>query len=202
MERTFTLPRTWASLPAAVNVKAGDPVQIAWRGNAEPQAATRACWNFRNGAPVRDAASGVTVKGGLVTITGLTPGEYAVELAPALASTLVRVGEGDTVSGHLTNGTLSMELSNPAPLAVTGMAKVEAPARDKDPKKTLIVFHVGNAGVDTRVHVFASRFLPAFDAAAALGDDHLPQPLAWTSSWRPSLYQSARTIGEQMTCRE
>jgi hypothetical protein len=197
VERAFTLPRTWASLPPAVNVKAGEPVQVAWRGNSEPQAGDVSVLELRNGAPVRDAAAGVTVKGGLVTITGLTPGEYAVELAPVQSSTIIRVGDGDTVSGHLTNGALLMELSNPAPLSITGMAKADVPARENVAAKSVIVFHVGNAGVDTRVHILASRFLPEFDAFGALGDDHLPQPQAWTTSYRPSLYQSARTIGEE-----
>ncbi len=197
VERQFTLPRTWASLPAAVNVKAGEPVQVAWRGNTGPAAGDVSVLELRNGVPVRDASAGATVKGGLVTITGLTPGEYAVELAPVQSSTIIRVSEGETVSGSLVNGALTMELSNPAPLAITGMARGEIPAREDTPKKSVLVFHVGNAGVDTRVHVFASRFLPAFDAFGALGDDRLPQPQAWTNAWRPSLYQSARTIGEE-----
>jgi len=197
VERSFTVPRTWASLPSAVNVKAGEPVQIAWRGNTEPAAGDVSVLELRNGAPVRDASAGATVKGGLVTLIGLTPGEYAVELAPTQSSTIVRVGEGETVTGNLVNSALTMELSNPAPLAVTGMAKAKVPARENTPEKSVLVFHVGNAGVDTRVHIFASRFLPAFDAFNALGDDHLAQPLAWTNAWRPSLYQSARTIGEE-----
>jgi len=68
---------------------------------------------------------------------------------------------------------------------------------DTDNGGTRVDIIHGNAGVDTRVHVFASRFLPAFDAFSALGDDRLPQPQAWTSAYRPSLYQSARTIGEE-----
>ena len=197
VERTFSLPRTWASLPSAVNVKAGEPVQIAWRGSSEPQPGDVSVLELRSGTPIRDAAAGVTVKGGLVTIKGLTRGEYALEMAPALSSTTIRVGEGETVSGHLTNGTLLMELSNPAPLSITGMAKADIAARENVPAKSVIVFHVGNAGVDTRVHVMVSRFLPAFDAFGALGSDHLPEPQAWSTSFRPSLYQNARTIGEE-----
>lgn len=170
---------------------------MAWRGNAEPAAGDVSVLELRNGVPVRDASAGVAVKSGLVTITGLTPGEYAVEMAPAASSTLVRVGDGETVSGNLMSGALTMQLSNPAPLSVSGMAKGTIPARDKEPAKQMLIFHIGNAGLDTRVHIVTSRFLPAFDIFAALGDDHLPQPSAWTTSYRPSLYQSARTIGEE-----
>jgi hypothetical protein len=197
VERTFSLPRTWASLPPVVNARAGDPVSISWRGPAEPAPGDVSVLELRNGVPVRDAATGVTVKGGLVTITGLTPGEYAVEMAPTLSATVVRVGEGTTVTGSLVSDAMTMELSNPAPLAVSAMIKGQTPPQGDQPKKDLLVFHIANAGVDTRVHVLASRFLPAFNAFTALGNDHLPQPLAWTNAFRPSLYQSARTIGEE-----
>jgi hypothetical protein len=195
--RSFTLPRTWASLPAAVNVKAGEPVQLGWRGNSEPAPGDVSVLELRNGSPVRDASAGVTIKNGFVTITGLAPGEYAVELVPTASTTLVRVGAGEIVAQHLLNDTLTMELSNPAPVSITGMNRGEIPAREKEPVKQALVFHIGNATLDTRVHIFVSRFVPAFDAFSELGDDHLPQPAAWTTAWRPSLYQSARTIGEE-----
>ena len=197
VERSFSIPRTSASLPPVVNARAGDPVSISWRGPAEPAPGDVSVLELRNGVPVRDAATGVTVKGGLVTITGLTPGEYAVEMAPTLSATVVRVGEGTTVSGSLVSDAMTMELSNPAPLAVSAMIKGQTPPQGDQPKKDLLVFHIANAGVDTRVHVLASRFLPAFNAFAALGNDHIPQPQAWTNAFRPSLYQSARTIGEE-----
>ena len=197
VERQFVLPSTRASLPAVVNALAGVPVRLAWTGAGEPAAGDVSVLELRNGVPVRDASATVTAGGGMVRLTGLTPGEYAVEFAPSLAATVVRVGAGTTVSGHVVSPSLTMELSNPAPLAITAMVKAELPARDKEAAKTMWVFNVGNAGVDTRVHVLASRFVPHFDAFEALGKDHLPQPLAWTNAWRPSLYQSARTIGEE-----
>ena len=197
VRRVFTIPRSWASLPPAVNVKTGEPVQLGWRGNSEPVPGDVSVLELRNGTPVRDASAGVTVKDGFVTIAGLTPGEYAVEMAPTASTTVVRVGAGDLVAGHLLNDVLTMELSNPAPVTVTGMTKGEKPASKEAPAKQTLVFHVGNASLDTRVHIFASRFLPEFDAFAALGSDHLPQPNTWTTAWRPSLYQSARTIGEE-----
>ena len=57
-----------------------------------------------------------------------------MELAPTQSgtTTLIRVGRGaETVTGNLVQSTgLTMELSNPAPLAITGMAKGEIPARE------------------------------------------------------------------------
>lgn len=197
VERVFVLPGTRATMPGAVNAVAGVPVRLAWTGSGEPGAGDVSVLELRNGVPVRDASAAVKAGGGMVVLSGLTPGEYAVEFAPTLAATVVRVGAGTTESGHVVSAALTMELSNPAPLAITGMVKAELPARDKEAAKTMWVFRVGNAGVDTRVHVFASRYLPHFDAFESLGKDHLAQPMAMTNAWRPSLYQSARTIGEE-----
>ncbi|HEX2749635.1 MAG TPA: hypothetical protein VHM91_16615, partial [Verrucomicrobiales bacterium] len=61
LDRTFSIPRTWASLPAAVNVKAGEPVQLGWRGNSEPVAGDVSVLELRNGTPVRDASAGVAM---------------------------------------------------------------------------------------------------------------------------------------------
>ncbi|HEX2749281.1 MAG TPA: hypothetical protein VHM91_14835, partial [Verrucomicrobiales bacterium] len=195
-QRSFDLPRTQASMPSLVNVASGDPVQLAWRGG-EPVPGDVSVLEVRNGNPVRDVSSSAEVKGGFVTISKLTPGEYVVEIAPTGDHTTVRVAAGDLVSGHLLNAAQDFELSNPAPLAITAMVRGEAIVREKNEKKQVIVFHIGNPSVETRVHVFAARYLPQFDAFGALGEDHFATPSAAGVVWRPSLYQSARTIGEE-----
>ncbi|HWB04601.1 MAG TPA: hypothetical protein VG796_16350 [Verrucomicrobiales bacterium] len=197
VQRSFMLPHTRASLPAVVNAAFGEPVQFAWRSDSGVAPGDVSVLEMRNGTPVYDLSAAAEVKDGFVILNNLNPGEYAVEFVPAGERTIVRVGGGDLVAGHLVSAGLTMELSNSAPLAISGIAVGDATVRDKNEKKQVIVFHIGNPSVETRVHVFASRYLPQFDAFSALGEDHLGAPFAGSPAWRPSLYQSARTIGEE-----
>ena len=54
-----------------------------------------------------------------------------------------------------------------------------------------------HADSTTRVHVLVSRFLPEFNAFPPLADNSLPAPGYSLNPFRPSLYQSSRTIGEE-----
>jgi hypothetical protein len=197
VERRFELSGDRATVPALVHAKTGATVRLAWSGPADPQPGDVSVLELRNGVPVRDAAGTVTVSGGIVAIRDLPQGEYAVEFVPSLATTLLRVAAGETVTGNVVSPALTMELSAPAPLSIAGMAMTQLPGNEGKEARRVLVFQIGNAGEETRVHILASRFLPQFDAFDALGRDHLPQPGAWTNAWRPSLFQSARTIGEE-----
>lgn len=197
VERRFALSGDRATVPALVQAKVGETVRLAWSGPANPQPGDVSVLELRNGVPVRDAAATVTVSGGMVAIRDLPQGEYAVEFTPSMATTVLRLAAGETITGNVVSPALTMELSAPAPLSIAGMAAAQLPGNDGKEGRRVLVFQIGNPGEETRVHVLASRFLPHFDAFESLGRDHLPQPAAWTNAWRPSLFQNARTIGEE-----
>ncbi len=192
-ERHFTLPRAQATLPVLIQVGEGEPVQFAWTGSSPPGPGDISVLEMRGEAPVRDLSASASAKGGFVTISGLTAGEYVVQLASNDRPTTVRVVTGTRVSGHVVSASGTLELSNPAPLAITAMARGEASFRDRNEKRPVLVFHIGNVSVDTRVHLFASRYLPA-KGLEELYEDHLPDPSAEWPEWRPSFYQNARGI--------
>ena len=206
LSRNFALPHDDVSFASALHLLAGEPLRLAWPWPAPPPAADPAAGPFRpdlsiletrNHHPVRAITEGIALKDGILEVTGLEPGTYSVFIGPKLTAITVRVAAGKTVDGHLLNPAQSLELSNPSPLAITGLTTGQITPKDAAAPVEALTIHIAHATPDTRVQVLVSRFLPEFDAFTPLADDHLPPPGVLFNPFRPSLYQSARTIGEE-----
>ncbi|MDB6070000.1 MAG: hypothetical protein JWL81_1171, partial [Verrucomicrobiales bacterium] len=104
---------------------------------------------------------------------------------------------GKVVDGHLLNPSQTLELSGTDPVAITSLTPEKLIPKDAAAPIDVLSIHIANAGPDTRVHVLVSRLLPEFDAFAALAGNGMPDLTYQSNVWRPSLYQSARTIGEE-----
>ena len=201
LQRQFPLPQDQASLPSEIHLALGEPLRLPWPYPASPAdpSLPDGCTilELRRQVPIRAVAEGIALKDGILVVSNLPTGTYSVFVEPKLATLTVRVASGKIVDGHLLNPAQTLELSNPAPLAITGLATALTSPADGSPPAPALAIQIAHPTPDTRVHILVSRFLPAFDAFAALGRDALPSPLALLNAWRPSLYQSARTIGEE-----
>lgn len=197
-ERSFDLPRDDASFSETVHLAAGETLRLPWPWTAEdPLKGALSVLETREGQFVRSVTDGISLKDGAVVVQGLAEGEYSVFLHPVNRALTVRVAAGAVTDGWLLSPSRVLELSNPSPLAIGNLERAGvAPEPGKEPVEALRI-PVAGAGPDTRVHVFVSRLLPEFDAFAALGDDSLPEPEGRVPAWRPSIYQSARVIGEE-----
>ena len=150
---------------------------------------------LRGGSFVSDFADSVSVEKGLVKIKPLPPGDYRLRLtAPitplsgdASRDILIRVTDGKLANGVLVSPTRHLEARTDPEIQVATIA---------GNKKTVRI-ELENASENTRVHVIATRYQPAFDAYATLAGVRAIEPWSVVPSVRRSAYQSGRTIGEE-----
>ncbi|RYD30845.1 MAG: hypothetical protein EOP86_19155, partial [Verrucomicrobiaceae bacterium] len=197
--RPFMLPRSQSSVDEEIHLAAGEVLRLPWLLAEEEDGAKSgfSLIEVRGGAFVRTITEGIALEDGALAVKGLAAGTYEAFLTGREEPVTVRVAAGKVVDGHLLNNAVSLELSTPDPLAVTGMTSGTFSLPGTDKPVEALTFHIAHATKDTRVHVMVSRFLPAFDAFEELGNDSMPEPELTPNIWRPSLYQSARTIGEE-----
>ncbi len=200
--RGLLIPGPDASYPEVLNLTAGETLRLPWpfpagEPGTPPLPGDLSIIETRNLTPIRSITGGITLKDGILEVSGLESGSYSVSIAPKHTTIALRIAPGKVIDGHLLSPTQTLELSHPAALAITGLTPSKITPRDAPAPVEALTIHVSNATPDTRVHVFVSRFAPEFNAFDALGNDLLPTPLSQFNVWRPSLYQSARTIGEE-----
>ena len=124
---------------------------------------------------------------GYIELRGLPPGDYSLLLKPENREIPVRVTAGTPSEGFVQSARRALETPRLAPIQVTSVQ-----ADEKD-----VVIRIANANPYTRVHVFASRYLPAYDVFERLGFSGAPALRA--QSWPPprSFYESGRDIGDE-----
>ena len=151
--------------PTEVHVLAGEVVRVPYEGTATKLDRSHvSLLELRVGLPAFDRIGEVQLSGGYVEAKGLPAGDYRLELHETGQVFDVRVTDAQRVGGWSHGDTRRLELSRPLALALTS-----ASVRGEE-----LVVQVAGAGPRTRVHVFAARYLPAFDPhhqlALARGD--------------------------------
>ncbi len=115
------------------------------------------------------------------------PGDYSLYLKPAEQEIAIRVTQGEDRDGFTFSPRRALERPRLASLEV---AAVEVGA-------DAVAIRLANATPFTRVHVFATRYLPAYDVFGRLGFTGAPAPLqqVWRSA--RTFYESGRDIGDE-----
>lgn len=150
---------------------------------------------LRGGSFAKDYFNSVRIAKGLVKIAPLPPGDYRLRLTTnvtplsgaAVHDTLIRVTQGQTVSGVLVSPTRHLQKRSTPGVQIATIA---------GNAKTVRV-ELENTTPDTRVHVIATRYQPAFDAFGMLAKVGQIEPWNRIPSIRRSTYQTGREIGEE-----
>jgi hypothetical protein len=140
-----------------------------------------------NGAFVADRFDALTVKDGFLQIKGLPAGDYNLMMKDSPNTFVIHVIKGNEIPGWIVSGNRSLELANRNPLQIADVA----PAADK------VTIKLANISKDARVHVFATRFAPQFDALSNLDTDTIPRLRIFYRSPDRSSYESGRIIGDE-----
>ena len=173
---------TAIELPAPAGINQVDPFLIS-------------LLELRDETYVRDVADSVSVEKGIVKIKPLPPGDYRLRLTAPITplsgdagrDILIRVTAGKLATGVLVSPTRFLEARTNAEVQIGTIAGNQKTVR----------IELENSTKNTRVHVIASRYQPAFDAYATLAGVRAIEPWSRVPSIQRSVYQSGRTIGEE-----
>ncbi len=185
VEHQWPVARGACTYADTLHGQAGDVLRVALVNAA---AATDASLlEVRRGQFVKDWNSALAVAGGFLELRALPAGDYSLYLKQEQREISVRITLGETRDGYVFSARRALETPRLAPLQV---AAVNAGA-------DAVEIHLANASPFARVHVLATRYLPAYDAFARLGFTGTPG--LRQQAWKPVLtfYESGRDIGDE-----
>ena len=141
----------------------------------------------RRGHFVRDWHEALGIEGGFLELRNLPAGDYSLNLKPAGREIAVAVTQGEDRDGFIVSARRALERPRLAPLQIAAV----------EPGAEAVDIRVANVTPFTRVHVFATRYLPAYDVFAKLGFSGAPGLLE--QAWQPTrtFYESGRDIGDE-----
>ena len=184
-EHQWPLARGACAYPDALHGRAGEVLRVPL-AEAQP-VADASLLEVRRHQFVKDWSSALAVAGGFLELRALPAGDYSLFLKDEGREIAVRVTQGAERDGFVFSARRALERPRLAPLQV---AAVTAGA-------DAVEIQLANATPFARVHVLATRYLPAYDAFARLGFSGLPglrqQP--WQAA--QTFYESGRDIGDE-----
>ena len=186
-ERTWTPAARAGTLPAELHGRAGDTLRVPVTFDAAEPLKEISLLEQRQGQFVRDCGKALAVKDGFIEFSDLPAGDYSLYLKPLGHTITVRLTQGADRDGFTLSPRRALERPRLAPLQVTAVnASADA-----------VEIRLANATPFTRVHVLATRHLPAYDLFGRLGFTGAPGLLQ--QPWTPArtFYESGRDIGDE-----
>lgn len=153
----------------------------------EPAATDFALFEKRGNQFVENKFDAIELDNGLLKLNGLTPGDYELYLKKQNSTIAVRVTQGDRSFGYVFGSSRKAELRG------NRRSHVSEVKSDKDS----VTIKIGNALDSSRVHVFATTYVPAFDAYSLFNKVHDVSPTLMTRGVYPSVYIAGRNIGDE-----
>lgn len=188
VSHNWTLPKNRHTYTTSAHGVAGKTVEVAYLGSEEkPLRSELSLLELRGGTFVTDQFDVLKIEDGLVKVGPLPAGDYDLFFKSNGVHVLVRMAAGPVVERFVNSENRRLELRRQAPLSI-GSIKVE----EKDLKVQLT-----NASKFARVHVIATRFLPAFSAYEVLSRVR-PEELGLSMvPHSQSVFISGRNIGDE-----
>ena len=189
-DHKWLLPDDVHSMPQAIHAARGEAIHVPYMGTEKAVTASEfSLLEVRGGTFVADRIKALSLRDGFLVLTGLEPGDYDLLIKSSGEHVTVRVtaalrrGDGTHVLGE----NRVLEVTNPAPLQIVA---VEADANN-------VRVRLKNATKFARVHVVATRFMPEYAIAAALGKIRFPGVSFEHVEGPESLYIAGRNIGDE-----
>ncbi len=185
---TWQLVKDGHSYLGSVHGVAGEPIELAYMGRGgEPERSQLSLLEVRGDTFVADRFDAITVRNGLVVVQGLARGDYDLLIKDQAARIRLRVAEGTERDGYVLGDTRQLEVRGAKPLQIERID-----ANDKQ-----LTIQLRNATKFARVHVWASRYQPAYSAFAHLGRVRDMEPFHVELPRLESLYAEGRDIGDE-----
>lgn len=186
--RTWRLHQDRCVLPSNVHGETGVAVKIPYVGRRQqPSRDELSLIETRGGAFVADRFDALAIKDGFIIIDNLPDGDYDLLFKDTGRRIAIRMTTGTHKDGHVLAKMRRLEVRNAEPLHISAL----------NADKEKITIHVRHATPLARVHVLASRYVPAFDVYRDLGRVGVEEPNMFSSPRAESLYVAGRDIGDE-----
>jgi len=186
-EQQWFTSRGACAYPAELHGRLGETLRVPLMFEGPDPLKEVSLLEVRNGQFVKDWREALAVEGGFLELRNLPAGDYSLCLKPEARELAVAVTQGEDRDGFTLSARRALERPRLAPLQIAAV----------QPEAEAVEIRLANSTPFTRVHVFATRYLPAYDVFARLGFTGAPG--LQDQVWRPSrtFYESGRDIGDE-----
>ena len=180
---SFELNGPRLHLPAAMHGAAGETLRVPYQGsNSAPSRA-----EFSLLSHSHDAFDRLGIASGFLELRDLEPGDYELWLHESGERVTVRVTRGQRDGQYLIGRDRALSSTPTAPLHVLDVSTDAQQVR----------IRLANATADTRVHVVATRYLPAFDLFDGLRSFARAPATVDDMSLRASTFDAGRKLSDE-----
>ncbi|WP_425615021.1 hypothetical protein NA78x_004909 [Anatilimnocola sp. NA78] len=185
--------------PQTLNAKTGDAITLPYlpknrdlspADGDRPAAELRnelSLLELRNDAFSVDRFENIAIKDGLITITKLPAGDYDLLLKTHQRRVRIRVSDGAQAGRYVLGKWRQLETKPLKPVQIDTATLGE----DK------LVIQLSNTSKFTRVHIFATRFVPEFSVFDELARVRGEEPYVFHQTPAQSVYLTGRNIGDE-----
>jgi len=186
-QRRWTLVKDRATLRRAVNGRAGEPLYIPYMGKRkQTDPSELSLLEVRGSTFVKDCFDALRIRDGFIVIEDLPAGDYSLLIKPSNTTINVKLAAGEKKGADVVNVKRWLEVRNARPL------QVESVTADKDN----VTIRLQNATKFSRVHVVATRYLPAYSLYDRMVTGFV-EPGAALLGRTLSIYMAGRKIGDE-----
>jgi transcription termination factor NusB len=186
-EHQWQLERNNQTSYSVVHSVVGNTVRIpapAMLRDANPNQVS--LFEVRGNSIVKNWIDALTVGAGLVGIKGLEAGDYQLTFKDIGQTIQIRVTDGEVVKSTIVGKHRRLETRKQVPLHIQQVTSDDG-----------LKIKLGGTNKATRVHVFASRYLPRFDAFNQFQLVRDSEPLLIRPGTRRSTFMAGRKIGDE-----
>lgn len=186
-EHRWNLEKSGQTNYSSVHSVVGNTIRVTAPASlVQPNRLQVALFEVRGNAIVKDWFDAISVSDGLVGIEGLEAGDYHLLFKDTGQLTRVRVTDGEIVDSTIMGNTRRLETRAQIPLHIQSISNDDQ-----------IKIQLGGTNDSTRIHVFASRYLPRFDAFDHFQLVRDTEPFVTRPGVRRTTYMAGRQIGDE-----
>ncbi|OWK38438.1 hypothetical protein FRUB_07558 [Fimbriiglobus ruber] len=184
---TWSPPTDHHTYAAAAHAKVGEAIAFPYFGSMPPARSEVALFEVRGDTIRADKFDALAVKDGMLELRGLAAGDYDLWLKRQGERVRVRVTDGAVVAGFVLGKTRYLQTSPLKPVQIRSIAA------DAD----VVTIRLTDASKFTRVHLFATRYRPAYSAFADLAHVRAAGLEGMELGYSESVYLTGRNIGDE-----
>eukprot|EP00456_Euglypha_rotunda_P016433 TRINITY_DN1542_c1_g1_i2.p1 TRINITY_DN1542_c1_g1~~TRINITY_DN1542_c1_g1_i2.p1 ORF type:complete len:2121 (+),score=552.63 TRINITY_DN1542_c1_g1_i2:3010-9372(+) len=170
--------------------KVGEPLTLPYlprSGGNKPERSEVSLLELRGDVYVADRFSNLSVKNGMLVLDKLPAGDFELLLKGAGTRIRVRLTEGEHLGRFVVGSRRQLETPVLPPVQIESI-------KMNDGK---VFVQLQNANKFTRVHVFATRYVPGYGLYEHLSRVRGPEPYMFSQTPRESVYLTGRNIGDE-----
>ncbi len=188
VQQAWTLIEDQHTHPQERNGQAGQAIEIAlMTAQPKPSRDELSLLELRGGTFYADHFEKLSLENGILSAKDLPRGDYDLLLKPTGEHVRLKLTEGEISRNWVLGEHRHLEIKDAQPLQIAGVSLGE---------KTLDV-QLENAGSLARVHVFATRYQPAYSAFGGFARVRPSEPASMIAPNALSYYVEGRNIGDE-----